>query len=266
MKRIPAMVLLLLIRPEAGSLMAGERGLYLEVTVKDEAGAPIPGAEMAAEGFAAWAGQPVYTQAEGWAVLTNLEKGHYRLRASAPRYISVVYDDHLIASDHVQLVLRGVPEAAPQSTVPAVGRVDLAAAPNAQSDYRKGIAQLQERHYEKVRKFFVAAVRAYPSHSAACAGLGTSFLQEGRRAEALEAFQESVRLNKSCYEALLGSALVLNDLKRYPKAHQRLAAAAGLQVNHPWSLYYELGRTHYGLDQLYDAERNFRKAREAHPR
>jgi len=258
-------LLLLLVRAGPGSLMGSDRGLYLQVTVKDEAGAPVPSAEITAEGFAAWAGRPVYTQTEGWAVLTNLEKGDYRLRVSAPHYNSVVYEDHLIASDHVELVLRRVPEAAPQSTVPTVSGVDLAAPAKAQAEYRKGMAQLQKRRYEKARQLFQAALGAYPSYSAAYAGLGTSLLQQGKRGEALEAFRQALRLNESCYEALVGSGLILNDFKRYAEAHRHLATAAGVRMNHPWPLYYELGRTHYGLDQLNDAEKNFQKAREAHP-
>jgi len=251
---------------EAGSPMSGGRDLYLEVTVKDEVGAPVWRAEIILEGFPAWEGRPVYTQAEGWAVFTGLENGDYRIRVSAPHYASAVHADHLISSDNIGIVLRRESESGLRAGASSVSLADLAAPRKAEAEYKKGMAHLEKGRYEKGRQAFQAAVAAYPSYSAAYAGLGTSLLQLRRREEALQAFGRAVKLNDRSYDAQLSIGLILNDQKRFGEAYPHLVAAAALRSDHPWQLHYEMGRTYYGLNRLSEAEKSLQQARQARPR
>jgi len=251
---------------QAASPASAERDLYLEVTVKDEAGAPVWRAEITLEGFPSWEGRPAHTGAEGWAVFTGLAKGDYRIRVSAPHYGSAVYEDHLITSDNIDIVLRRESESGKRSGASSVSLADLAAPRKAQAEYKKGMAHLEKGRYEKGRQAFLAAVAAYPAYSAAYAGLGTSLLQLRRREEALQAFERAVKLNNGSYDAQLSIGLIRNDQKRYGEAYPHLQAAAALRSNHPWQLHYEMGRTYYGLNRLPEAEKSFQQARQARPR
>jgi tetratricopeptide (TPR) repeat protein len=128
-------------------------------------------------------------------------------------------------------------------------RQALAVDPNhADALHLMGLLALRAKQYDKAVEWNVRAIRQDPK-SNYLASLGTALQQQGRREEALEAFDKAVQLKPDDAElrVKLGRALV--ELERLTDALSAFQNALRLSPRQ-WDAAYESGVIHHKLGQL----------------
>jgi tetratricopeptide (TPR) repeat protein len=81
---------------------------------------------------------------------------------------------------------------------------------------------------------------------------GEIFLHQSRIDEAMEQYQEAIRLNPNNAEAIYGIALVLMNKGRFGEAIEQLDKAIQLKANYP-DAFYNRGQCHFYLGDRYSA-------------
>lgn len=247
-------------RPDPGS-----RRPFIEGTVVDQNGAPIPSARVMVTLFGAGTGLTGFSNDDGRFFFYELSERTYNVSVSATGFVEATQSVNLTyGPQNIRFVLRrrdSSPTAAPAQSVAVT---DLAVPAKARARYQKGMKELERKEFENSVKHFQAAIQEYPRYAAAYSALGIAYIQMRKIELAREAFEKALGLNENSAEAQLGLGLVCNDEKRYAEAEKHLLKAQQLNPA-DWHVHYELGRAYYGLDQLENAEKRLRLARKAHP-
>jgi predicted negative regulator of RcsB-dependent stress response len=120
---------------------------------------------------------------------------------------------------------------------------------------------LDEKQYDKALKLASIAVKRMPKRSGAWNTLGRVQLQMGKRADAIESFEQAVELNpKNSYARNnLGLALIYD--KRYEEAVDSLEQAVELEPVEAY-MWNNLGMAYEQLDRLDDARNAYGNAAE----
>ncbi|MBI3950561.1 MAG: tetratricopeptide repeat protein [Acidobacteria bacterium] len=241
-----------------------ESSYYIEGRVVDDKGTPVRMARIVLAPFRAEVGQTSFSDDEGRFTFYDLRQGSYKVSASATGYTTETHMVDLFGgSQNIQIVLRRSDSASNSAPARAVPAAELAAPPKARERYQKGMRELERRKFEKSIEHLQAAIKEYPPYASAYSGLGIAHIQMRNRDLAREAFEKALGLDANSVEAHLGMGLVCNDEERYADAEKYLMKAQQLNPA-DWHVHYELGRTYYGLNQLERAEKNLRRAHEAH--
>jgi tetratricopeptide (TPR) repeat protein len=81
---------------------------------------------------------------------------------------------------------------------------------------------------------------------------GEILLYQNRDDQAMEQYQEAVRLNPENVQAIYGIALVLMNKRQYPEAIEQLSKAIAIKANYA-DAYYNRGQCYFYMGDRYTA-------------
>lgn len=126
---------------------------------------------------------------------------------------------------------------------------------------RQGSILIQQEQYQEALKRFEEADKIAPGNATVHNMIGLTYLQLNQYDKALAAFNKALELIPSYSDARNNRGVTYLALDQYHLAEVDFVAVLGDSTYpHRWQVFYNLGMTYLGRDQLGAAEENFRKA------
>ncbi len=130
--------------------------------------------------------------------------------------------------------------------------------------YHSDNSRQKELAYENAADAYAAALEIDPRSSFALSGMGWALENNGRSAEAVAYFEDSLRIDDSQDETFNGLGWSLYNLNRYREAITAFEQAIELDPNYV-NAYYGLGNSYLELGESVDARRAYSAALEIDP-
>ena len=185
---------------------------------------------------------------------TNLQSGQYIVSVYAPGFTAepqqVEISRQMIRRGQVFLTLR--PEKLTASPTVAPGMLDARVPAEAQKEYQKGQAALEEKNPKKAIPHLEKAVNLYPGFYQAELLLGSTYMDGQQWNEAEGALRRALEVKPNATEALVYLGEVYRRNKKYPEAETTLLSALKLDDN-SWQGHFTLGRVYLELRNLVKA-------------
>ncbi len=176
---------------------------------------------------------------------TNLQPGQYTVSAYAPGFTAepqqVEVYRQLIRRGQVFLTLR--PDKLTAGPAVAPGMLDAKVPAEAQKEYQKGQAALEEKNTKKAIPHLEKAVKLYPGFYQAQLLLGTTYMDGRQWNEAEGALRRALEIDPNAPEALVYLGEVYRRNKKYTEAETALQAALKLDDS-SWQGHFTLGRVY----------------------
>jgi Tfp pilus assembly protein PilF len=126
---------------------------------------------------------------------------------------------------------------------------------------RQGSILIQQEQYHEALQRFEEADKIAPGNATVHNMIGLTYLQLNQHDKALAAFNNALALIPSYSDARNNRGVTYLALEQYHLAEVDFFAVIGdATYPHRWQVFYNLGMTYLGRDQLGAAEENFRKA------
>ncbi len=209
----------------------------------------------------------VQTDSAGRFQVNMLQKDRYTVTAHAAGFVEAQQEADLNTFPHAYLVFtlkpapgaNGVP-AGPMSLDPMVSAADLAAPPEAQSDYEKGRKLLLDQHKPKESiEPLKKAIQVAPNYPLAYFLLGTAYMDDQKWGDAENALNKAIANNDKLGPAYLALGSCLNAEKKYSDAEKPLLKGLDLVPDSAQG-QYQLGWTYWSLGRWQDADPHVRKS------
>jgi len=249
--------------PGSGSASSSLRG-----QVRHSDGTPFAqGAMVKAENELGGAGAQVQTDASGQFHVDSLAKARFTVTVSSPGYLDATQEVDLDTFPHAYLVFtlkpapgpNGAPSG-PSSLDPTVSAADLAAPPEAQSEYKKGRKLLLDEHKPKDSIApFKKAIQIAPNYPLANFLLGTAYMDDQKWGDAEDALNKAIANNDKLGPAYLALGTCLNAEKKFSDAEEPLLKGLELDPDSAEG-QYQLAWTYWSLGRWQDADPHARKS------
>jgi tetratricopeptide (TPR) repeat protein len=161
------------------------------------------------------------------------------------------------------------------------------------ANYNKGITANSTKNYTEAVEYFKKAVAVEPTYARGHVNLGVAYSQLGEDDKALAAFEEAVRVDPTSLEAWENLGITYQSMKEYSKAREAFAKVVELdpeyvngkfaladmyfnegdyqkalefyvqaaeEITDDAALQYQIGASHFSLDQFSEASMAFQKA------
>lgn len=127
-------------------------------------------------------------------------------------------------------------------------------------EYREiGSEKFAQGDYQEAVEAFEQAVKIDPNYSEAYRGLGGSHFNLGNYGTALEYLDKAIEINSQDEKAFQNRGLSHHSLNNYLKAIEDFSNAIEIQVDY-WKAYYARGKSYFNLDKYEEAIVDFTKA------
>jgi tetratricopeptide (TPR) repeat protein len=136
--------------------------------------------------------------------------------------------------------------------------------PSALSLSEEGTAHAKERRYDQAILAFQRAIAIDPKFAHAHYGLGTTYLNLGRPAEALEPLRTAVGLDPSLLGAQMNLGIALASMRRHDESMIHFDAARRLRPDDP-SVHDSIGFALHNNGRVEEALASYREARRLAP-
>jgi tetratricopeptide (TPR) repeat protein len=178
----------------------------VSVHVTDENNRPVRGVMVQLLSSFGYVIFQTFTNDQGFADLSSVTEGRYRVRASGEEIEEAAGQEFLIREGQgyydVMLSVRRRPgRSSPSASGNMVDVTDLNVPPKAREECDKGTEALNRNELQKARDHFDRAIRAYPEYAKAYNNLGIAWLREGHTEEGNAALRKAISLNPHLTDA-----------------------------------------------------------------
>ncbi|MFZ0959418.1 MAG: tetratricopeptide repeat protein [Terriglobia bacterium] len=194
-------------------------------------------------------------------------KGMYELTVTADNFQTYhqTIDESFGAPSYYRADVMMTPTAhrkIPAAALPAL--TDEAAPKNARKEFSQGDQALKKRDLEKARLHLEKAVQEYPCYARAHAALAEIHVAGHRPDSAEASLKRAIQCDGNfldSYDLLAQLYITENKFADSESVlHQGLRLSPGA-----WTLLYQMGRTHIGMEKYQEALRDFEEAESFHP-
>jgi tetratricopeptide (TPR) repeat protein len=218
-----------------------------------EGGPPAPNVTVRLERFSGGILDQMPADSHGKFRFTNLQRGYYTIYVSAPGYrqasqqadMQVVSRTYLVfelVADKSNLVL----------TPPANSVIDVRVPREAQAEFAKAGAALQDKKVKDALQHLTKAVQLYPDFFEAQFLLGTTYMNELQLADAEAALRRALEIKPENAAVLVSLGEVERREKRYADAEKSLEEALKLD-DKSWQGYFTLARVYWEAGDILKA-------------
>lgn len=226
-----------------------------------ESNRPVANVIVSVRSAEAGFSRSVLTDIDGQFDVQGTPSGKYAITIEEPGY-ELFQTDGQVEATPLKMLLYLVPfKTAPAPKIAYTVSVrELSIPYRAQDEFRKGLLELGKNALTESLKHFLKATRTFAGYYEAFYHVGLVQLRLGRRAEAMQSFQEAVTLSRGTYPQAqfgIGYVLYLDD---QPVEAEKVLRR-GLESDSKFAEGYEiLGLVQVKLNHLEDAEKSARAA------